>query len=558
MTIPRPDLTIRNIRRYRAIAGVFIKYGFGEIVDRMHLSRVLKFGRQILRRKPPEEISAAARVRLALEELGPTFVKLGQVLSMRPFLIPFELVEELTKLHDQVAPMDWELAKDAIESNLGCPSENVFESIDSTPIAAASLSQVHRARLRDGSDVVIKIQRPGVKKMIEADMVILKDIAQLLEKHIPESRQYEPVGVVDELARSTRKEINFLYEARNIEIFSRNFADDDTIFVPRVFWEYSTRNMITMERIDGVKITDFAKLDELGIDRREICKKGGDLVFAMVFEHSFFHADPHPGNLFVTRDGRIAPVDYGMIGVLSSSQLNELGEILTCVVSNDAYGVVNAFSRADVIPDRAVPQALEADISEMLIRYHKIPLARIDMATLFDEFFDIVHRHGLRIKSEFMVLGKALVTYEEVARQLDPDYDLIKSAAPYVRKLAIKQFGLAQVLKDMKVGAAELREFLVKFPSEARRLTSKLNKGEALIKLDLKGLERLIVELDRSTNRLAFALVIAAIIVGSSLVLTLDIGVKFLGLPILGLTGYLFAGILGAGLVISILRSGKL
>jgi len=558
LTIPRPDLTIRNIRRYRAIAGVFIKYGFGEIVDRMHLSRVLKFGRQILRRKPPEEISAAARVRLALEELGPTFVKLGQVLSMRPFLIPFELVEELTKLHDQVAPMDWELAKDAIESNLGCPSENVFESIDSTPIAAASLSQVHRARLRDGSDVVIKIQRPGVKKMIEADMVILKDIAQLLEKHIPESRQYEPVGVVDELARSTRKEINFLYEARNIEIFSRNFADDDTIFVPRVFWEYSTRNMITMERIDGVKITDFAKLDELGIDRREICKKGGDLVFAMVFEHSFFHADPHPGNLFVTRDGRIAPVDYGMIGVLSSSQLNELGEILTCVVSNDAYGVVNAFSRADVIPDRAVPQALEADISEMLIRYHKIPLARIDMATLFDEFFDIVHRHGLRIKSEFMVLGKALVTYEEVARQLDPDYDLIKSAAPYVRKLAIKQFGLAQVLKDMKVGAAELREFLVKFPSEARRLTSKLNKGEALIKLDLKGLERLIVELDRSTNRLAFALVIAAIIVGSSLVLTLDIGVKFLGLPILGLTGYLFAGILGAGLVISILRSGKL
>ncbi len=557
MGIPRPDLTIKNIRRYRTIARVFIKYGFGEIVDRMNLSRALKFGRKIFRRKPREEISAAARVRLALEELGPTFVKLGQVLSMRPFLIPFDLVVELTKLHDQVAPMSWDIAREAIEKNLGCPVNEAFLSVDSEPMASASLSQVHVARLHDGTEVVIKIQRPGIESIIDSDMVILKDIAQLMEKHIPESRQYEPVGLVDELSRSTKKEINFLYEARNIEIFARNFKDDPTIFVPRVFWEYTTKHMIIMELIDGIKITDFVKMSEMGIDRKDICEKGGNIVFTMVFEHGFFHADPHPGNLLVTRNGRLAPVDYGMIGVLSGSQLNELADILTSVVTNDAASVVRAFSHADVLSNDTNHQALEADISEMLIRYHKIPLVRIDMATLFDEFFEIVHRHGVRMKSEFMVLGKALVTFEEVARQLDPEYDLIMSAAPYVKKLALKRLGISQIFKDLKIGLVEFREFMFKFPSDIRSFTSKLNKGNASINLELKGLEKLITELDRSTNRLAFALVIAAIIVGSSMVLSLDIGVKIYGLPLLGLSGYLFAGILGAGLVISILRSGK-
>jgi len=558
MPIPRPDLTIRNIKRYRTIARVFIKYGFGEIVDRMNLARVLRFGRRLLMQKPSEEKSAAARVRLALEELGPTFVKLGQVLSMRPFLIPYELVAELTKLHDQVAPMSWETARRAIEENLGGQIDKAFRTIETQPTASASLSQVHLAEMYDGMKVVVKIQRPGIKKIIDADMIILKDIAQLLEKHIPESRQYEPVGIVDELARSTRKEINFLYEARNIEIFARNFEGNSTIFIPRVFWEFTTRKMITMERIEGIKITDFARMKEYGIERADICKKGGDIVFTMVFDHGFFHADPHPGNLFVTHDGRIAPVDYGMMGVLSTSQLNELGDILASIVANDAYGVVNAFSRADVIPETTSQQALEADISELLIRYHKIPLAQIDMSTLFDEFFDIVHRHCLKIKSELMVFGKALVTYEEVARQLDPQYDLIKSAEPYVKQLAMRRMGISQLISDFRLGTAELREFMIKFPSEARRFTTKLNKGKAVIGLDIKGFEKLIVELDRSTNRLAFALVIAAIIVGSSLVLSLDIGGKVYGLPILGLSGYIFAGILGAGLVISILRSGKL
>jgi ubiquinone biosynthesis protein len=538
MPIPRPDLTIKNIKRYRAIAGVFVKYGFGEIVDRLNLRAAFKIGKKILRRKPAPDLSLPERIRLALEELGPTFVKLGQVLSMRPFLIPFDLVVELTKLHDQVAPMSPEKARKAIEENLDCSIEEAFQSLDPDPVASASLSQVHNAVMHDGTKVVVKIQRPGIKEIINSDMVILKDIAALLEKHIPESRQYEPVGLIDELAKSTRKEINFLLEARNIEIFARNFSDDDRIFVPRVFWEYSTRRMITMERIEGSKITDTEKLRSKGIDPEQVCKAGGDIVFRMIFEHGFFHADPHPGNLFVTDEGKIAPVDYGMMGVLSNSQLNELGDILTAVVSNDAELLVYSFARAGALPDSVNRQALEADISEMLVRYHKIPLSKIDMATLFDEFFEIVHRHGIRVKSEFMLFGKAIVTYEEVARQLYPDYDLIKSAAPFVKKLMLRKMSLSQLTRDMKISMSEMRDFATR--------------------LDITGLEKLISELDKSSNRLSFAMVIAAIIVGSSLVLTIDIGLKVYGLPVLGLIGYLFAGILGAGLAISILRSGKL
>jgi len=558
MPIPRPDLTIKNIKRYRAIAGVFIKYGFGEIVDRLNLRAAFKLGKKVLRRKPSPDLSFAERIRLALEELGPTFVKLGQVLSMRPFLIPYDLVVELTKLHDQVAPMNPEIARKTIEENLECRIEDAFKSLDPEPAASASLSQVHNAVLHDGTNVVVKIQRPGIKDIINSDMVILKDLAALLEKHIPESRQFEPVGLINELEKSTSKEINFLYEARNIEIFARNFAGDGRIFVPRVFWEYTTRYMITMERIMGIKITDTEKLRDMGIDPIKICETGGEFVFQMVFEHGFFHADPHPGNLFVTFDGRIAPVDYGMMGVLSNSQLNELGDILTSVVSNDAEFVVYSFSRAGALPESVNKQALEVDISEMLVRYHKIPLSKIDMATLFDEFFDIVHRHGIRVKSEFMLFGKAIATYEEVARKLYPDYDLIKSAVPFVKKLMLRKMSISQLKKDLRIGITEMRDFATKVPMEIREFTSKLNKGKGKLGLDVIGLEKLISELDKSSNRLAFALVIAAIIVGSSLVLTIDIGLKVYGVPALGLIGYLFAGILGAGLAISILRSGKL
>ena len=558
MELSDPRTTIRNIKRYREIASVLVKYGFDEIVSRLNVFAVYRVGRKILRRKALTGISYAVRIRLALEELGPTFIKLGQVLSMRPFLIPTELVIELSKLQDQVAPLDPDIAIAEIEKNLGRKISESFSYLNPIPIASASLSQVHYAALLDGTPVVVKIQRPGIKRIIDSDMIILRDISSLMEKYMPETRQYEPVAIVDELARSTRKEINFLYEARNIEIFERNFHNDNRIFVPKVYWDYTTRRMITMDRIDGVKIDDLEKLKEKGIDPTEVCRIGGDIVFKMIFVDGFFHADPHPGNLFVTYDGRIAPVDYGMVGALSNSQMIQLADILSAVVSNNAALVVYTFDKAEVIPETSNLLAIEADVNEMITRYHKIPLARIDMATLSDEFFDIVHRHGIKVQSEFMVFGKALVTFEEVARKLDPDYDFIKSARPFVKRLAMKRFNWREFSKDANIVGLELRDFLVKLPGETRKFITKINKGKIKFDLEVSNLEKLLVELDRSSNRLSFAVIIAAIIIGSSWIMTINVGIKIFGLPALGLFGYLFAGILGARLAISILRSGKL
>lgn len=559
MNLTRPGTAIRHIKRYREIISVLIKYGFGEIVGRLNLYTMYRIGRKVFRRMPPPEMSYAVRIRKALEELGPTFVKLGQVLSMRPFLIPSELVVELSKLQDQVPPLDPDIAIKAIEANLGGKKiSDAFQEFDPVPIASASLSQVHYAALSDGTRVVIKIQRPGIKRVIESDMAILRDISALMVKHIPEIRQYDPVGVVEELARTTRREINFLYEGRNIETFSRNFKDDPRIFIPAVYWQYTTRHMLTMDRIDGFKITDVAAIRAAGIDPVIICRNGGEMVFKMVFDDGFFHADPHPGNLFVTSSGRIAPVDYGMVGILSSTQMEQIAELLSAIIANDPALVVYAFKKTGVLPEDINETILETEFAELITRYHRIPLARLDMATISDEFFEIVHRHHVKVQSEMMVFGKALVTYEEVARVLDPTFDFIKSAEPFVRRMALRRFGPRRLRRDTQIAVTELHDLLTKFPEELGEFTSKLNKGKIRIGLDVIGLERLILELDRSSNRISFALIIAAIIVGSSMIMTLNVGLTFFGVPALGLFGYLFAGFLGAGLAISILRSGKL
>ncbi len=558
MDFTRPGKTIRNLKRYREITAVLIEYGFGEIVARLNLYTAYRIGRRVFRRMPPPEMSYAVRIRKALEELGPTFIKLGQVLSMRPFLIPSELVIELSKLQDRAAPLAPEVAIAAIEANLGKSVSEAFLQFDPVPIASASLSQVHYATLLDGTAVVVKIQRPGIKRVIDSDMIILRDIASLLERHVPESRQYEPIGLVDELAKSTRREINFLYEGRNIEIFARNFKDDPRIYIPRVFWNYTTRYMLTMDRIDGIKITDIEALRTAGIDPLAVCRSGGDMVFKMVFDDGFFHADPHPGNLFVTSSGRIAPVDYGMVGIMSNTQMEQTAELLGAIVNNDPALVVYSFKKAGVLPEDISEAVLESDVSELITRYYRIPLAELDMATISDEFFEIAHRHKIKVQSEFMVFGKALVTYEEVARQLDPTYDFIESAAPFVQKMALRRYSAKRLKRDAVMAVSEFHDLITKLPEELSEFTNKLNKGKIRVGLNVHGLERLILELDKSSNRLSFALIIAAIIVGSSMIMTINVGLKIYGVPALGLLGYLFAGILGAGLAISILRSGKL
>jgi ubiquinone biosynthesis protein len=549
----------KSLRRYRQITAILLKYGFGQLLDQMRLFRRLHLRKRSLREwEHLERLTYAQRIRLALEELGPTFVKLGQVLSMRPFLIPLELVLELTKLQDQVGPFPFSQVKKIVEEELGAPLEAHFSSFDTVPIASASLSQVHKAVTSEGETVVVKVQRPGIKQVIDADMDILKDLVNLLERYVPESKQYDPRGIRDELAKSIRREIDFNNEARNIEVFRQNFSQEKEIFVPRVFWDKTTSKVVTMDFIDGVKISDLKGLRKRGIDKKQLALLGGKMVFKQIFEDGFFHADPHPGNLFALEGNIIAPVDYGMMGRLSDTTMDELADLLIAVVNWYPEGIVKVYQDVEVIGEEVNLRALEADIADFLYKYHKIPLSRVDMKTLINEAFEIIHRHDIRIQSDLMLFSKAIITYEEVAKMLDPDYDLVTQMIPYARKLAYRKFRPRALLRDVLATSADLRELLVRSPFELKRIIKKLGRGHLSFTFQHKGLEKLILELDRSSNRVSFSLIIAAIIVGSSLIMRLETKYTLFGYPLFGILGYMFAGVLGVWLVIAILRSGKL
>ena len=549
----------KTLPRYRQIAGVLFKYGFGHLLDQMRIFTFLRLRKKILKKRVKlEELTYAQRIRLALEELGPTFVKLGQVLSMRPFLIPLELVLELTRLQDEVAPFRFEQVKQIVEKELKAPLEEHFSSFDTIPIASASLSQVHKAVTREGEKVVVKVQRPGIKQIIDADMDILKDLVSLLDKYVPESRQYDPKGIREELAKSIRKEIDFNNEARNIEVFRENFKDEKAVFVPQVFWDKTTSRVLTMGYINGIKISNLEELDKKGIDRKLIAQIGGRMVLKQIFEDGFFHADPHPGNLFVLEGNVIAPVDYGMMGKLSETTMDELADLLISVVTWHPSGIVKVYQDLGVVGEEANLRALEADLADFIYKYHKIPLSRLDMRVLMDEAFEIIHRYNIHIQAELMLFSKAMITYEEVAKMLDPEYDLVTQALPYIKNLAYRKFKPKVVLRDVSTLFQDLRSLFILLPFELKRIIKKLGKGQLSFTFQHRGLEKLILELDRSSNRLSFSLIIAAIIVGSSLIMRLETKYTLFGYPLFGILGYIFAGLLGVWLVIAILRSGRL
>lgn len=552
--------TYRNIGRFRQVIAVLIKYGFGEVLDRMNMASYLRIGsrRLFARQQEIAALSWAERIRLALDDLGPTFVKMGQIMSTRPFLIPVELVIELAKLQDQVAPFPFDEVRQTVEKELGKPLDQLFKSFSPEPVASASLSQVHRATTLAGDDVAVKVQRPQVKQIMEKDLSILRDLAVLLDRYIPEVRQFSPVAIVDEVARSAKQEVDFLYEARNLEMFARNFADDNRIFLPRVFWDHTSLRVLTLSFIDGIKISDVTRLREAGIDLAVVTRAGGQLLAKQIFEFGFFHADPHPGNLFVLRDNRIAPVDFGMMGTLSHGALELVADLLISATSNDTRRIVRVLQNHELLDDEVRPAALEADLAIFLHSYHGIPLAKLNMRSLLTDAFEIMNVYRIKFPPELMMLGKALGTYEEVARALNPQYDFVTELLPSIKKLATRKFSPGSIFSDVSTYLLDLRELLVNFPFEIRRIARNLRKGDLSISFHHRGLEHLILELEKASNRLAFALIIAALIVASSLIMTRPVGMTVLGVPALGLVGYVTAGVLGIWLVIAILRSGKL
>ncbi|MDZ7385575.1 MAG: AarF/UbiB family protein [candidate division KSB1 bacterium] len=549
----------RHLKRYRQIAVVLVKYGFADLVERLNLGAYLQVGRRLLRLKgTPEGGSTARRIRMALEELGPTFVKLGQVLSTRSFLVPADVVAELSLLQDQVRPEPFSALEPVLHQELQGPLGQHFPWFDSEPLASASIAQVHRARTADGHEVVVKIQRPGIAESIEADMEILLDLARLIERHLPESGQFAPVAMVEELARSTRRELDFVAEARNVELFARNCAKLSGVHVPAVFWNLTTTRVLTLEYVEGVKISEVDKLRDMGVDLRELVRRGTDFVLKQIFEDGFFHADPHPGNLLVRRDGAIVPVDFGIMGRLDDEMLSLFADLLLGVTRRDVELVVRVMAQMGIVTPGGDERTLRLDISEFIDRYYGLALRKVRMKALLEEAVALLVRHRLRVPSNLMLLGKTLGAYEDLAARLDPDFSFAAAVGPYARKLMWRQFEPGRLVYQVGRTMRELYQLSLVVPRHVETLLRRLSAGRLGAELHHQGLENLIREIDRSSNRLSFSLIIAALIVASSMIITAGLGPRLFGLSVLGVAGYLFAGLLGVWLVVAILRSGRL
>jgi ubiquinone biosynthesis protein len=556
--------TYKNISRVRQIVYVFVKHGLGQFVEQLNLHKVLPLPKRLKILKTPEDITHTLpeRLRLAFGELGPSFIKLAQLLSSRPDLITKPFADEFKKLQDEVPPFPFSDVIRIIEEDMKVSVSDIFDSIDETPVAAASIAQVHHAVLKDGTPVVIKIQRPRIAEQIETDISILRSISALMVKYLPETEVFNPKGIVDEFSRTIKRELDFTEEAKNMCRFRRNFSNYPHIHIPRLYPEFVSKRMIVMERLDGVRIDDIEGIKRLGIDRREIALKGVDAYFKMFLEDGFFHADPHPGNIFVMPDGRIGLVDFGIVGWLTPDIMESIATALIALVKKDFDTIVEQYIRLGLVKEdvdiEEFKREFKADMIDFLIPLYDVTLAEINLAQYLDTLLHIAIKHKLRIPSDLLLLNKCMLILDSIGRELDPNFNFISVAEPYAKRLIKSKYHPSRFYESFQRQVGEFYDFSTKTPRQLRVLLRKALRDELHLKMTPIGLDRLIRDIDRSTNRLAFSIVVAAIILSSSVLTLSGTGGKVFDIPLLGLTGFIVAFILGFWLLISIIRSGRL
>ena len=553
---------IRDIRRFNQILRILTKHGFGFAIQQLHLERhvigrgVIKI-RMLKRFTEPQE-SRSVRLRKVLEELGPTFIKLGQILSVRPDLIPIDLCNELSKLQDQVPPFDYGDIKKQIKESLGSYPEELFSAFNSAPIAAASLGQAHQARLKTGEDVVVKVQRPDIRRTIETDIDILYTLAQLAGRYMADIKVFDPISIVNEFSKVITKEIDFTHEAHNIDKFCKNFKDSTTVRIPKVFWEYTRSKVITTEEIKGIRLNDYLNQPHSSEEKMTVALNGANAILQQIFVDGFFHADPHPGNIFILPDNVVAFVDFGIVGRLDEDSRDAIVSLLIAVSMKNARGIIKALESLGAFTEDVPIRSFKHDINDFMERYYDIPLKQIEISTVLQQAIDSMLRYKLKIPHQFHILFKAITTIDGVARQLDPEFNTISHTRPFVEKLVRERHDPSRMLKDAALYSSELLDIIKIIPRDAYEILKKIKTGRLKIEFEHQGLSKFISEMDKSSNRVSFSLVISALIIGSSLIIMANKGPLVYGFPVLGILGFIFAGILGLGLAVAILRSGRL
>jgi len=544
-TIARP---IRHLRRYRHILTVFTRHGFGFALSHFPTEplwlRDFPFPAQ-------EPATLPAHFRQALEELGPAFVKLGQMLSTRPDLLPPDYITELAKLQDEVPPVPWAEIRQVLQEEFDCPPEQVFGYIDPQPLAAASLAQVHTAKLADRQKVVIKVQRPNILPNIRTDLEIIQDLARYAEQYTPLGQVYELVEIAEDFADTLKTELNYQSEARNADRFRQNFADENSIYFPRVYWDYTTRRVLVMEYIEGVKISDIATLDEMGYDRTAIATHAAQMIVKEMLEDGFFHADPHPGNFVVMENEVIGAMDFGMVGYLSDADRVNLIRLYNVAVRMDAQGVADELIHVGAAPPDVNRRVLARDIERLLRYYHGLSLKEVRINELLDDVMPIVFEHHLQLPTNFWLLGKTLAMMEGIGLKLAPDFDVFAFSGPYVTKLILKSVLPRRHWIDnaLRRGLA-WGDLLDELPHMGMLLLDRFEKQEP-IKLTLDQL--CMGRIDRLATRLALSLIVAGMTIGLSNLIPITMNSPWF-VQAAAIAGFVIVVIVGIWIFVSIVR----
>jgi ubiquinone biosynthesis protein len=550
---------VRDLPRLHEIASVMIRYGWGDLVRVLGISGILERAGRVLHWHSTSEISqleAPVRIRRALEELGPTFVKLGQLLATRVDMFPPHWIAEFEKLHSQVPAVPYEiLHPDLVAAIKGEPGE-VFAEFDPVPLAAASIAQVYRATLRDGTPVVVKMRRPGIEAVIRADLRILEHAAKLLESEVPDTRRYDPVHIVSQFRRSLMRELDLAKEARNIDQFARNFADDPLVKIPRVYWEYTNERVNVQEEIVGKAGVSPDMLRAGGLDPRLLAARGADTVLRMVLEHGYFHADPHPGNVLFLPDNRIGMIDFGMVGMLTHLRRNQIVDLLHALTRKDEQDLLQVL--LDWSGDSVVDEdRLAYDVTELLQSYDDLQLKDVKIGGLLNDITALMRDNNLALPADLTLLFKTLITLEGLGQQLDPEFHMIDHVTPFVERIIQRRYTPQALMARGRKSVREALEVVANLPRDLQHLLRDMRRGRVKIDLDLKRLDHFGHMLDSASNRLTMGILTASLVVGSSIIMTVEGGPQLFGLPLFGLLGFLIAFFNSLWIIFSIWRSGK-
>ena len=552
----------RDLSRLREISSVLIRHGLGDLVRRTGLASALERAGQILHWGEPgksAEIEPQERFRRSLEELGPTFVKLGQVLSTRPDLLSPGWIAELERLHSEVAPVSFDELLPEVEKALGRSPFDVFSDVERKPHAAASIAQVHRAKLPSGAPVVLKIRRPGISAKIAADLRLLDHLANLIEHEMPEARRYAPVQVVAQFRRSLERELDLAVEARHVDRFARNFADDPHILIPKVYWDFTSSLMNVQEYVAGIPGTDLPAIAAADFDRKVLAARGSDAVLKMILVDGFFHADPHPGNVLYLPGNRIALIDFGMVGRLSALRRSQMVDLLGGLVGQDDQAMLEVL--LDWTGEHGVDEVrLAADVGELAFDFADTELKDVRIGALLQRVATLLREHAILLPADLTLMFKALISLEGLGRQYDPEFRLVDRVRPFLDRALSERYQPVVALRRSQATFANAFGLLTTVPRDLARLVKDARRGRMRIDLDLKRLDSFGERLHNTIDRMTIGIMTASLVIGSSIVMTVGGGPALFGIPVLtllGLLGYLIAFFNSLWIILAIWRSDR-